>query len=643
MRLKGGTYQLVLQRSQDGRRRFLYACADFQKALKYWTAGTRVSPIFPLEAAPLPQFDVNEGCWVLFFGPLYPAGVAFPRESSVYLSLGLYNLIVITANAKDRNAARRLPRTHCVCWEEWRVEQHRVRQVREGKPEGPNTASPQGSAKPIPVGVPTFRAAKQEYVALMASTTAKARHYFAENVADLSTFDRILRNHVTNSDLDVTYRHRLLVNTNAALSRHASQTYAGTSPICETECPISTHSLLGIGIASIALVRMRRFLQRAFEQAQLLQRINLIREFDAAPRPLESISPADPFWGRDFLNPPTFIAQDTNDNAELVDATVPLITCYSGRDGFRSTELSLSAPLEVVSSCDTVAWTPLTLTHEVSHTIIDGVLGVLLPKPPDPDDLEEHVQLMDSPSAAQNLFDQLKAFLCFGIWKMDSQSSAMAAEHNTMSQSDIETSISAHELSKYIYERSREVNEILTHCFDFLYFYRQDPDKYIRTIWASWDMIPNVRPRTRDYIIRSLCALHSTNLRRGNGPDTTVDLFVTCLGQTQREFSDSRFVCDALAEIQQQRETYLKLLKSRAILVKFVKQFLYSPSIQKFFEHDPSLTHGGRDGYTVHWHEFPHEQVCNPLRFAEAFSNRRRSQQVSAAWMMHQLAFGERE
>ena len=53
-----------------------------------------------------------------------------------------------------------------------------------------------------------------------------------------------------------------------------------------------------------------------------------------------------------------------------------------------------------------------------------------------------------------------------------------------------------------------ECNELLTHIFDFLYFYRGDAEAYVRCVWASWAVIPNIQHRLTDYITRCLCALH---------------------------------------------------------------------------------------------------------------------------------------
>ena len=78
----------------------------------------------------------------------------------------------------------------------------------------------------------------------------------------------------------------------------------------------------------------------------------------------------------------------------------------------------MSAPLEVISCCNTTEWTPLTLTHEFSHRVIDGLLAQILPNPDGTDALEEVIELLEK-RIYPNLFLQLRSLLCFALWRMD--------------------------------------------------------------------------------------------------------------------------------------------------------------------------------------------------------------------------------
>src|SRR5262249_33177458 len=139
---------------------------------------------------------------------------------------------------------------------------------------------------------------------------------------------------------------------------------------------------------------------------------------------------------------------------------IPLVTCFSGRDGFRSTRLSLSAPLEVITGCNTAEWTLLTVTHEISHTIVEGVLSALL-RPENPETLAPIIQGKSSGS----LFERVVEMLAWAHWAFEEKS---------------EGTLSLDKFSSLVLAHAGEVNEILTHVFDFLYFYQGNANSYIK-------------------------------------------------------------------------------------------------------------------------------------------------------------------
>ena len=296
-----------------------------------------------------------------------------------------------------------------------------------------------------------------------------------------------------------------MIKVNAQLSRQVSQTFTGTSPILDTGSCFHAHSLLGIGTASFALMSISSFLQNSLVKGSLFGRINALKNEDAiGEKQLFELFPNDEKW-RAIENVLSNIEVEDDDEEEL-----PLLTCFSGRDGFRSTSLSLSAPVEAIGSCNTDAWNLLTMTHEFSHTVIDTLLGEF--DFDASDEVAMNSLALSIKGQPTTLYDQARAMLGYGTWLI----------HWSKSQQDPEDYTSKL-LAESIESQWDEVNEILTHCFDFMYFYHRDSERYVHTIWRSWDMNPGIEDRIPEYLVRSLCALHTSYADINQGGQTTID------------------------------------------------------------------------------------------------------------------------
>ena len=101
-----------------------------------------------------------------------------------------------------------------------------------------------------------------------------------------------------------------------------------------------------------------------------------------------------------------------------VPARLPLIVCFSGRDGFRSTSFSLSAPLEVISGGNAYGWTPITLTHEICHVWITGFLSTIFPDPNDSNELERMTEIQND-TGVKNVLDDLRVAMCMSYHLLD--------------------------------------------------------------------------------------------------------------------------------------------------------------------------------------------------------------------------------
>lgn len=213
-----------------------------------------------------------------------------------------------------------------------------------------------------------LREAISEYCPLVLSTLNRAGQFPAPFVSDLElVHDHVERtvaslSHAPHGEPSAYQVLGQIITINAALARFSSQTFAGTSPIRQTECHFWSNSLLGIGVATLGLWKLNRFLEAKLGTKRLAARILSFQSVTENIPKLSKLPITDDIWTTDHLKSAPGADQTTDP-----PALIPLLTYFSGREGFNSTETTISAPLASVSACNSLRWSLLTLTHEISH------------------------------------------------------------------------------------------------------------------------------------------------------------------------------------------------------------------------------------------------------------------------------------
>ena len=632
--LCGGTHFLLLHRLPNGDGHAVETFARFGDVIPKMREGSRVSPIFSINKSPVPKIPTKKQIWILFFGPVFPGKLQTEKLPKIYLSLGLLNIVCFCETAAQLEKATRYAEGLNVYWEAW--------PIKNGKLNGPHSrrvlasqiALPKFLSNPLPENSKHMRSAEREYQLLMNSSYAFAAKYIPDYAKELEDFDKILRDTLSDSGIERGFKHGMLVNTNAYLSRQSEQTYAGTPPIIENDSHHWTHSLLGVGIGSLAILRMRQFISRAFVKSELIAKITSLKEKDPLPIPLHQVDYNNPFWRLDQLAPlaglsPSMVASKPKTPDSSEEPVIPHITCFSGRDGFKSTEVSLSVPQDLLTSCNTSTWTLLTITHEISHILVAGILGAILPATNDLAGIREVVRNLANEKAVKNLLQQVKCLLARAIWQMDVE----------FEQRNLTEELYASLIRKHY----REINEILTHGFDFLYFYRKDAKHYIGSVWTSWEIIPNISERIPDYIVRSLCALHTGNLNRKDGLNTTTIQLLKHLEDLSKNTANAKYILEACSILKSEQKKYRDLLANREIFVRIVRHFLYSGHVDKILTSEGLLGSGSNDGYPVAPSNFGNDQIQNPLRFVEHFCRDEEPDTAKSVWILQHLAFGKND
>jgi hypothetical protein len=632
MRISKQVY-LVLERLR-GRNHQIRIAENLGQVLSEWKSSTRISPIYPItfsNSTPTLNHRFKGEFKLLFIGPIHPQDViASPSEvDAAWAGYGLLNTILIPNSEKTTRRLLQLARERQLGFELWRIKDGKIQDAVQSET-GTVERRIGKSLSRLSAGTfaPEVREAIHEFCPLMASTLARCGYLPSSIRTNLDETER----YVDATVKDATKKgaavssYRLLgqlLTLNAGLSRFSSQTFAGTVPIEETECHFWSHSLLGIGMASIGLWRMTEFIEETLGRARLPERFAEFSKMrDSVPN-LRTLDINHPFWTTDHLGkialPP--------DKPEPI---VPLLSYFSARDGFRSTPTTISAPLASVTSCNSPRWSLLTITHEITHVVIRAILTEVYPDFDDPQQLDACLSLLEQNGPSNTLLEEIRKLLLITIFNMDK------GGKNQDVDVDEET------LTKTIERSQREVEEIFVHVFDFLYFYGRDLDKYIGGIWASWGTIPNIATRVPDYVIRSICAALSNHIRREKGEEIARDQVVESLKKLQRNSMGGTYVDAALKYINDHWQDELRQrVMIRKELVKIVQAFLFSTSVATKVRGEPAISGGAteKEGYTLRRGELEKQAIRNPLHFLELYSVTVHSSPVESLWIYYVLAF----
>jgi hypothetical protein len=608
---------------------------DFDSAVADWTDTSRVSPLVPIEGTTIPVLTEIDRSWFLFAGPVFPGGLPtslLDRPHSMWLSFGMHNVVQFFCDKRELGRALEEILEQAgedTPWEIWRLERSRIVNTRA-------SAAPQvkwrrgqfGRRTRSLVGVDL--ALCREYEGHIRTAIAAATRFDPRLRNDLQAFDSAFRETLALNNIDRLSKIGLVGNASAVLLRHISQTYSGTQPVLEWPCTIAQHSLLGIGIPGMALASLRRFFEnKAYAYSpvtklQALKKIPVSRDLKPAP----NLRTDQPFW--EIIDQAGRPKRRTRIGSSGSHG-LPLLTCFSTRDGFRSTITSLSAPLEVVESGNTRPWTPMIVTHELSHALVDSVLIDLLPTRDSASALKQATSLWKGETQPRNGREWVLQLLLEGVV-------CYAGRRGSVPDST--------SLGDILFRYWGQIDEILTDCFDYLCFYRGNERRFVQTIWTSLSVFPHIASRVPQYVLRTLCALHTLHVSQRDGCAHSTDKLRGLLRELRdddRARGRNGYAEQAVDEMQ--AGGYEARLGGCTDLVKFARLVLAPASIVSHFGHEEHTARsrrqaaGGRGGYALKPLVFSGELPDNLLRFVESYSEDDEPSPARTLWLWQHLAF----
>jgi hypothetical protein len=280
-------------------------------------------------------------------------------------------------------------------------------------------------------------------------------------------------------------------------------------------------------------------------------------------------------------------------------------------------------------------WSLTTFTHEVSHIIIHNILFYIYPRLSNSAEVNDVRLLVETKRAPSNLLEEIQRYVLLAIIGMYTiRLKRFQLTNDT--------------LIELLQQSFNEVEEILVHVFDYIYFYGMSPSKYIRGIWASWGTIPNINTRVHEYVTRTICAVLAGNLRRSipeegiSAEDISKEQVLNGLKELKEEGASGTYVSYAIDYIERSWDSEIReAVQTRRHLVKVVRTFLFSEQAAHSLRQEVSIRGktGEKEGYGLKKGRLEESYIMNPLRFIEFYTDAKHPSSSDSAWIYYILAF----
>jgi hypothetical protein len=637
MKLASDYSFLTLDHTDGSSSHVVRISSSLKPVLVDWGFSTRVSPIYGVEGlgtATSADFDFR-GTWLLsFLGPVHPQKVlnCYRRTWRVWLTLGLFNVLILSKTAADKEKILKWSREENLECETWTIKSGRIVGV-ESNPRGYNrTAGWRRNLSQLYNArlAPELQQTAKDYCSLAATALSKSERLHERLFSDLRDINDFVIDALRHPESEDNAPYPALgqlLNIHAGLTRFTSQTFSGTSRILESECHLRGHSLLGIGVANIGLAHLREFIQSSLGAARLPERFAALSRITEDVPDLCKLKINDDFWTRNHLG-------EIQLDADEEDKQVPLLSYFSARDGFKSTLTTISAPLSTITSCNSVQWSLLTTSHELSHVLIRSILAKLYPDLESESAINGALELLEENHESANLLDEIRRLLFVTIVRIDDVSAGRTEPL------DINSEILVVLLEQWY----REVQEILVHVFDFLYFYGGEINRYVEGIWVTWGTIPNIKNRIREYVVRTICTSLVNHLDRRNAEEIARDQVVGCLKSLASDGTSATYIQSGLDYISHHwDDEIIDRVLARKELVMMARAFLFSETIATDVRKETTGLGGGepsgKEGYKLKTGYLELREISNPFHFLELFTKSKRPSVIESAWMLYVLAY----
>ena len=421
--------------------------------------------------------------------------------------------------------------------------------------------------------------------------------------------------------------HGELQKITSGLSRFAAQAGTGIPPVLSHECHYWHHSALGLGTPVLGLYTLVSHIFNTLGKERIPARfVSLLNHAFPSGYTAEqkdehvvdiSTIPPDP---KSLLSPLTL--------------SLPF---FSGRDGFQSNAYSVSVPLPCITASTNIRWSLCNITHEISHDIIRAILAKSLVPKRHHESVRQTLRLLieDTNPTSVGAYIQRNFLLlapAFAANHSFSESNGVVATYRT------EFSDKLDGIEAALEKHQTDIEEVMVHAFDYIYFYQSDTGRYLEAIWSSWATIPDVKRRVVRYLLRSLCAI---SLHRD--AETDEGYPIRELRKALQRLSKSPIVGDccstALDTLNRSQAGLVSCFLLQRDAAMLVKRFMFAESFLKSLHSE--------EGNAALYHTknlcFPDQPFTNPLDFIKNSLTVETISPAKSAWMFACLAYNCRE
>lgn len=608
-------------------KQFNVSCLPEERIFDNWSNTTRHSPIFSLiDKDPPVEFS---GKWFFIF--LYNCRVNellklnLAGNTYVFSTYSLANVFCVTKSVSEISKILNWVGKNGIKYEKWNVKDSLITKTSSSK-----FVESEFRFGKLVIHDKVIKSLYFEYLSNLLSIIKNVQFYLPEYESHFINLHKEVQKLIDDSVTPTEEKIEFLVSLNAGLSRFYGQAFSICSSILYNYCPVQNHSLLGIGIASVALLKLCNFYETVIGKEYLPDRINGFKN-------LQDTKNLILFRGDDLPSIESFCENEFINKTDLPEAenSVPVVPFYSARDGYKSgNRINISVPLITLISCNTLSWNLLTLTHELSHLQTRGCLSYIWPA----NELvfEDFYSLIKHPRLEiKNVHDYAKYLI--GI--------STAYIHGTNYDNFDVSNISGKEISPIFSTKILiDIDETITHIFDFLYFYDGNAKNYLSSIWASWITIPYIEDRIEDYIVRTGTAILSNMLHENNWMESVFNQLDVVFNNLEKEYNHA-YLKLALEMLKDNsfKERISNKITARLPLIVFTRALLYSTRISGKINKEVGVysDHRGKEGYKLKMREFEvrDDRITNPISFLNEYSKENISSERNSVWIIYNLAF----
>ena len=636
-------YFLVNHAQSQKQSKTLFISNYFPDHINQWSAQTRFSPCFRITDSLLNNGDFHlskNDFYFLFIGPLPLNKInnSLLRDTCIWLTYGMYNLIIATSDQTQFVALRSFLEQKKYRYEYWTVSDSIIGQYECFTP---------ALAAPVKLSDTILKKYEKDKVMFMAirgyfthimTACERLRFLHKEAYEKMILFHQAVEENILDNIGMGGVKKRntnfhYISSLNACLTRFNSQSVMGFSPLLEQDISVCGHSLLGVGLASLGVNNIGDyFFYKVGEQYISARFVKLLNKKYEKNVVLTSIPSDNDILKQDYL---AEIPIDFLDESEK--QMNPLLVFFSSRDNFRKQYNTLSIPLIALYGCNTPGWSLKTMSHEASHILVDGMLHYLLRNSGDSVWRKKLGKLCctKSLSATNDTFENA-IWQLIGIGATDLEAAKNDSEDASFDYFNI--------FDTY----QDEMLEIMTHAFDFLYFYDSDLKSYIQGIWSTWAELPSTsRYNIPDYVMRSLCVIVLNQIEQPLIEENAINIFREIIQKLEiRNPAGAKhgLLKEALEYIDPEKnneEHFSNIenkLSRRRFLIQCVKTFFYSHSIKTNIDHENWPISKNKQ-QEIKRLEIPQLPFSNPLKLTELSADSKSFSEAKSYLIYYNLAF----